>query len=125
MDYLFCRWLSHLRAVVRFVERYEVILDTMDTLITETKDPEIVGIRSKVTNTQYVFTILLLADILKPVNMLSLYLQSDIGYFTNLPDRVKACVHDIHEIIRQYQQGDMQDLEFRYYDILSILYIFT
>lgn len=68
----------------------------------------------RAADTRIVFTILLLTDVLKPVNMLSLYLQGDIGFFTNLEIRVKVCVDELHQIIQNYQQGDLQELEFRY-----------
>ncbi|KAL5006843.1 hypothetical protein ScPMuIL_015649 [Solemya velum] len=70
------RWLSHLQACSRFVNRYECILDTLDGIYEEKRDPEVMGIRGNTTNKMIVATILLLCDILKPVNMLSLYLQS-------------------------------------------------
>lgn len=106
---------------MRFISRYECILDTLDALIVSTRDPEIEGIRARATSQKIVLTILVLTDVLKPVNFLSLYLQGDIGYFTNLPERVKACTTDLHSIIAQYQGGDFQGLEFRYRTIVFVI----
>lgn len=56
---------------------------------------------------------------LKPVNRLSLYLQSDIGYFSSLTEHVKACINELHGLIQQYEQGRFgDDLEFRKFDDL-------
>ncbi|XP_045197256.2 uncharacterized protein LOC123551985 [Mercenaria mercenaria] len=113
------RWLSHLRACVSFISRYESLLYTLDTIFTETREPEIAGIRAKAADRKTVLTILLLSDVLKPVNHLSLYLQSDIGYFSSLTERVKACINELHGLIEQYEQGQFDDdLEFRKCDDL-------
>lgn len=108
------RWLSHFKACKRFVTRYERLIDTFDLLQQESRDPEIAGIRSKATSQTLVYTILLLNDILKPVEELNLYLQPDMGYFTNLSDRVKGCTEAHNMLIRSYNEGTYQETEFRY-----------
>ena len=108
------RWLSHLKACVRFIERYEALLDTLDSLIQDTKEPELTGLRISMTTPSIVMTVLVLADILKPVNFLSLYLQHDVGTFTELPARVHKCQDDLRIITASYEAGTYQDLEFGY-----------
>ncbi|KAL5008565.1 hypothetical protein ScPMuIL_014146 [Solemya velum] len=98
------RWLSHLQACSRFVNRYECILDTLDGIYEEKRDPEVMGIRGNTTNKMIVATILLLCDILKPVNMLSLYLQESNIRFTSLPNHVKLTTDLLHGLIETYQE---------------------
>lgn len=112
---IFCRWLSHLKACLRFVKRYEELLDTFDSIIQDSRDPEVQGIRHCATQKDVIATILVLADVLKPVNYLSLYLQQDCGTFTELPAKVKKCTDDLHEIVQNYQTMNLIGLEFRYY----------
>ncbi|XP_033759481.1 uncharacterized protein LOC117341727 [Pecten maximus] len=72
------RWLSHWKACIRFIDRYEPILDALDALdaIYEArKEPEVAGLRMCVTQKKLVGMICGLCDILKPLNTLSLYLQ--------------------------------------------------
>ncbi|KAH3865862.1 hypothetical protein DPMN_028906 [Dreissena polymorpha] len=96
------RWLSHLQAAARFVSRYVCILDTLDSLFAEKRDPEIQGIRACITEKRTVATILLLCDILKPVNMLSLYLQEATVNFSELPAHVSNTTGHLSSLIELY-----------------------
>lgn len=100
---------------MRFIKRYEELLDTFDAIIQDSRDPEVQGIRHCATQKDVIAMILVLADVLKPVNYLSLYLQQDCGTFTELPARVKKCTDDLHEIVHSYQTMNLIGLEFRYY----------
>jgi hypothetical protein len=62
--FVFNRW---------FFGSFEAKLDTLDALIEETKEPELTGIRISMTQPGVILTVLVLVDILKPVNFLSLY----------------------------------------------------
>lgn len=94
--------------------RYVCILDTLDALYTKSKEPDILGLRMMVTNKQVVATILLLCDILKPVHILSLYLQEENINFSSLPFHVKATNDLLHALIEKYQLGNLatQDVDF-------------
>lgn len=89
---------------INFYFRYKCILDTLDGIYEEKRDPEVMGIRGNTTNKMIVATILLLCDILKPVNMLSLYLQESNIRFTSLPNHVKLTTDLLHGLIETYQE---------------------
>lgn len=105
------RWLSHLHASARFIERYEPVLDTLDNLYAEFKQPEVFGVQHFTTRRDIVAMILLLCDVLKPVNYLSLYLQEDLVNFTHLETRVKQTLDDLHQLVAKYE-GDYVETEF-------------
>ncbi|XP_053383488.1 uncharacterized protein LOC128549841 [Mercenaria mercenaria] len=107
------RWLSHLSACLRFTARFESLLDTIDALVYDSHDADILGIRNHMMRQEFVATVLVLSDMLRPVNYLSLYLQEDCGTFTELPGRVQQCLDDLESISSRYQQHNLQDLEFR------------
>lgn len=113
--FVFFRWLSHFKACVRFIRRHEELLDTFDSLIEASRDQEVQGIRCSATRRDIVAMMLVLADVLKPVNFLSLYLQQDCGTFTDLPARVNKCTDDLHDIVHHYQNMELTGHEFRYY----------
>ena len=116
------RWLSHLRACSHVVERYECLLDCLDSLYDESKEPTVYGVRHCLTKTNTVCMIVLLCDVLKPVNLLSLYLQEDHVNYTNLDLRVNTTVNDMRQLITKYERADFADTEFRKCtDILEIL----
>ena len=106
------RWISHLHASVRFIERYESLLDALDNLYAEFKQPEVFGIRHFVVRRDIVALILLLCDVLRPVNFLSLYLQEDQVNFTHLDTRVKQTLDDLHQLIAKYQSGNYAESDF-------------
>ncbi|XP_052765083.1 uncharacterized protein LOC128206563 [Mya arenaria] len=107
------RWLSHFKACESFISRYESILNTLDALDKERADAEVRGICDRATSQKLVYIILLLNDLLKPVEVLNLYLQSDKGFFTNLNETVQACTESLGMLITAYRSGMYDGLEFR------------
>lgn len=87
-------------------------MDSLDSIVESKKEPELRGIRDSMVRTDIAATALVLADILKPVNFLSLYLQEDCGTFTQLPTHVKSCTDDLEAIIQQYQQHNYEGLQY-------------
>ncbi|CAG2224053.1 unnamed protein product [Mytilus edulis] len=112
------RWLSHLHACLRVIERYETIVDTLDSLYNDLKEPEIFGVRHILTRKDVVAMMLLLCDVLKPVNILNLCLQSENVNFTNLDQNVQKTIDALHEIKDKYQNNNYQDTEFAKIDTL-------
>ncbi|XP_069114342.1 uncharacterized protein [Argopecten irradians] len=91
--------------------RCTCILDTIDEIYAQKKEPEVMGTRLAVTKKKVVATILLLCDILKPVNVLSLYLQNENINSTSLPQHVENTKQQLHDLISSYQEYDMSNLE--------------
>lgn len=81
------------------------ILDTLDAIYADKKEPEIYGLRLILTNKTVVATILLLCDILKPLNLLSLYLQAENINFTSLPQHVRATEDSLTGLVEIYEQN--------------------
>ncbi|XP_053383004.1 uncharacterized protein LOC123562328 [Mercenaria mercenaria] len=102
-----CQCVFHLYAF-----RYVCILDTLDSLYAARREPELMGIRLCLTNHTTVATILLLTGILKPVNMLSLYLQEENINFTTLPEHVKNRTEELHGLVEKYRNLQTSDTEF-------------
>lgn len=76
------------------------------------KDPDVYGIRVSATNKSLLAGTVLLCDILKPVNMLSLYLQQEDINFTTLPIRVKETTDLLHQLIEKYSRNQLDDTEY-------------
>ena len=70
------RWLSHGEASKQLVSRFESLIDALDTIITETSNPEVKGIRDQLLEPNTILFLLLLADVLNHVNRFSRYLQT-------------------------------------------------
>lgn len=95
-----------------FFFRYNCILDTLDAIYDDRKDPEVYGIRVSATNKSLLAGTVLLCDILRPVNMLSLYLQQEDINFTTLPIRVKETTDLLHQLIEKYNRNQLDDTEY-------------
>lgn len=93
------RWLSHGKACIRFSKRYVQILDALDEIYDLKKEPEVFDLRMILTQRDVVAMILLLCDVLRPLNFLSLYLQDPHIRFTSVDTRVKATINELTELI--------------------------
>ena len=71
------RWLSHGAACKRCRERYHFINEALDDIISTTNNPELVTYRNTLLDTETVYQITFLEDVLSVTNILSLLLPSD------------------------------------------------
>ena len=69
-------------AVVLQKNKYFQIIDTLDHLLDVKKDPELTGIREAIMAKQTTAAILILCDILHPVNIFCKYLQGSVDFST-------------------------------------------
>ena len=70
------RWLSHGDALQRLVSRFEPLVNCLDTLITDSRAPDVKGVRDELLELNTILMLLLLADVLVHVNWFSRYLQT-------------------------------------------------
>lgn len=73
--------------------------------------PDLFGVIANITRQPVVTTILLLRDILKPIQSLNLHLQRDHVSFSSLTGIVKNIVDELHLLISQYENS-YDDTEF-------------
>ena len=71
------RWLSHGASYKQCGERYHVIIEKLDAIISIKNNPELVTYRNTCLDTETVYQITFLGDVLSVTNILSLLLQSD------------------------------------------------
>lgn len=102
------RWLSHGKTCIRFIDVYESCIDALDTIYELKKEPEVHGLRCIVTNKNTLQMILLLCDVLRPVNILSAYLQIN---FMDVESKAKATINELDELVTLLQNGS-QDIYF-------------
>lgn len=100
------RWLSHLTACTRLSDRFVQVLDVLDDIYNEKKDPEIYGIRAGLLQKPLVAMILLLCDVLRQLHILSQYLQGSDVNFTYLPFHVKQTTEQLHLLIDSLNNND-------------------
>ena len=101
------RWLSHLTACTRLSDRFVQVLDVLDDIYNERKDHEIYGIRAGLLQKPVIAMILLLCDVLRPMHILSQYLQGTGVNFSRLPFQVKQTTDQLHSLIDSLQNNDV------------------
>ncbi|XP_033730344.1 uncharacterized protein LOC117319689 isoform X2 [Pecten maximus] len=100
------RWLSHGKACIRFINRFQAITDTLDILYQERREPEVYGLRNCIMQKDFIAMVLLLCDVLQPVNRLSLFLQDADLNFVNVDIKVKATANELEALIPLLENQD-------------------
>lgn len=100
------RWLSHGKACIRFTNRYVEILDALDSIYDKKREPEVLGLRMILTRKNIIAMILLLCDVLRPVNILSMFLQDSKINLSSVNGRVQATVNELTALIPLLQNLD-------------------
>jgi hypothetical protein len=85
------RWLSHGRACSRLLDRYEPIIDAIDSILTKSRSPEVVGLREMLLNKHTIAAAASLCDMLKPIVIFSDYLQGDV-HFSHVNEKMRVSI---------------------------------
>ncbi|XP_061193667.1 uncharacterized protein LOC133201890 [Saccostrea echinata] len=101
------RWLSLEIACGRVIDRYGTIIDILDEIYDEKKQPEIYRIRFCLTQQNTVAMMMLLCDVLKPLSHLSVYLQGEYVNFTHIGTHVRHANDTLHDIIQKVQRPEI------------------
>ena len=95
------RWLSHGAAYKCCRERYHIIIEALDDFISTTNNPELVTYRNTLLDTETVYQITFLEDVLSVTNILSLLLQSDKNDFS----AIAQSVNTVTEILKNIEEN--------------------
>ena len=103
------RWLSHGEATKRLISRFHPLVDALDSLINKDHKPETIGIRDELLKPDNVLMLLLLADVLVPINQFSMFLQKknliyvEIGCkFNQLLQSIEKVVNDDGSLFKEH-----------------------
>ena len=100
------RWLSHGMACIRFIDRYQAVIDTLDSIYDERKEAEVFGLRTMIMQKNTVAMILLLCDVLRQINVLSLCLQDSSINFMDVDTKVKAATNELENLMGLLRAND-------------------
>ena len=92
------RWLSHVAACKRCRERYHIIIEALDDIISTSNNPELLTYRNTLLDTETVYQITFLEDVLSVTNILSLLLQSDKNDFSAIARSVNTVIEILKNI---------------------------
>ena len=110
------RWLTHGETCNRIVSRFESLIDALDTLFFEKRDPESKGIRDLLLDSQMILMLLLLAEVLAPVNTLSRILQTRNLNFLLLEGKFNRLLASLEKIKATLPDHDAVDSTLKYFN---------
>lgn len=103
------QWLSYGDACARLIDRFNSIPDTLDQLHNQKRKPEVYGLQANITNKNFISMVLLLCDVLQPVNILGLSLQDSSLNFSDVDEKVKTCIVQLTSFIPGLQSVPIQE----------------
>ena len=98
MNVVVTRWLSHDAACKHCGERYHIIIEALDAIIIIKNNPELVTYRNTRLDTETVYQITFLEDVLSVTNILSLLLQSDKKDFSAIAQAINTVIEVLKNI---------------------------
>ena len=93
-------WLTHGEGCIRLLERFSHVLDALDSIIASKKCPTSIGLRKLLLKPNTLKGLLVLADVLKILNVLSRLLQEKNLPFTKVSAKVSRVKERIHDLFR-------------------------
>ena len=102
------RLLTHGESCIRVIIRFEPLFDALDSIFMERGDAEAKGVRDQLLQPEIICMLLLLAEVLSPINIFSKYLQTstlycDVGATL---DRLLQCLHLIKDSLKDHHSVD-------------------
>ena len=93
------RWLTHGEATFRVISRFEPILGALDTIVYEKGDAEAKGVREP----SITLFLLLLVEVLAPVNISTKYLQTSNLVYLSITSKLNKLLSRLNEIKESLQ----------------------
>ena len=103
------RWLTHGESCIQVIIRFEPLLDALDSIFMERGDGEGKGVRDKLLQSEIICMLLLLAEVLFPINIFSKYLQTNTFLYCDVgakPDRLLQRLHLIKDSLKDHDSVD-------------------
>ena len=92
------RWLTHGESCVRVTSRYEPLINTLDTIFFEKGDAEAKGIRDQLLEPNIICMLLLLAEVLAPINNFSKFLQTGMLLYCSVSAKLERLLERLRNI---------------------------
>ena len=92
------RWLSHGKAAQRVLDRYQPLVEALNTIYERKKEPAVQGIIQQLTTPDTIASLCILADILESTNSLQVFLQHAHLNFLDLPGKVDELLTTLESI---------------------------
>ena len=119
------RWLTHGDTSVRVISRFRPLVAALDTIFTERKDPEAKGIRDQLLSPNIILMLLLLAEVLGPINLFCKSLQTQNLNYGLVVVKFKRLITRLERIEEELSNHGSLDTELKYFNQESDLLGFS
>ena len=110
------RWLTHGESCARIISRFEPLIDALDTIFFERGDAEAKGVRDQLLEPGLLLMMLLLAEVLAPINNLSKFLQTSTLLYTSVTTKVNSLIDRLHKIKDGLENHDSVDTNLKFFN---------
>ena len=84
------QWLTYGESCTRKILRFEPLIDALDVIYFEKKDTEARRVRDLLLDPDLVCMLLLLSEVLAPINTLSKFLQASMLFYCSITEKVNG-----------------------------------
>ena len=111
------RWLTHGETSIRVINRFKLLVAALDALFKDKKDPEAKGIRDILLNSQIILMLLLLAEVLVPINNFYKFLQTRNLNYSLVMGKYQRVVSKLETIKKELPNHDSVDTTLKYFNL--------
>ena len=109
------RWLTHGESCIRVIVRFEPLLDALDSIFMERGDTEAKGVRDQLLQPEVICMLLLLAEVLSPINFFSKYLQTSTLLYGDVGAKLDQLLQRLHLIKDSLKDHDSVDTPLKFF----------
>ena len=109
------RWLTHGESCICIIFRYEALIAALNQIYTKTRDPETKEFRDPLLTPKIFLMILLLAQVLSPVNRLCQFLQTRNLNFCSIDNKIDERFKQLKIIKEKISLFDVVDAPLKYF----------
>ena len=110
------RWLTHSETSIRVINRFKLLVAALDVLFKD-KDPEAEGIRDILLNPQIILMLLVLAEVLVPINNFCKFLQTCNLNYSLVMGKYQRVVSKLETIKKELPNHDSVDTTLKYFNL--------
>ena len=106
------RWLTHGQTAARVIGRYKSLVAALDTIYHVRSDCDAKGLRDELLNPSRVIMLLLLAEVLVPINNFCQFLQTKNLNYSLMMEKFSKVITKVENIQEKISSNDFESLKF-------------
>ena len=103
------RWLTHGEACWRIISRFEPLVDALDAIYNKKRSPDVKGVRDALLQPQNIFMLLLVTEVLVPINYISKFLQTRSLNYSSIKNKSGSVIERLKLVQEELEDYDAID----------------